>query len=88
MEFQQHLAASALFGSTYHALCNVAHVNEVVCAEVEGNGEQTLDIKADHSANAGSALDVVGADAAARMHDAGLEIIIRSVHYILACGSL
>ena len=68
-------AGSALFGGADHALGNVAHVNEVVCAECERYGELAVKEHSDHLAD-GRDLEVIGAAARAGIADNCLKLVV------------
>ena len=78
-------AGSALFGSADHALCNIAHVNEVICAEGERYGELALEEHSDHLAD-GRDLEVIGTAASAGIDNDSLELVI-VVRKDIVCGS-
>lgn len=80
-------AGSALFGSTDHALCNIAHVNEVICAEGERYGELALEEHSDHLAD-GRDLEVIGAAASAGIADNCLKLVVVILKHIVCGGSL
>ena len=81
------LAGSAFFSSADHALCNIAHVNEVICAEGERYGELALEEHSDHLAD-GRDLEVIGAAASAGIADNCLKLVVVILKHIVCGGSL
>ena len=79
---------TALFSGCNHTLRNVTHVNEIISAEIHCYREKSLEIKIEHRADARRVVVIVRSDAAARMNDAYLQIIVCTVKHVLRCCSL